>query len=277
MEALGIADHRKRDVRPGAVAGMRTAIAFSLALFLISGLSGQTALPRRAFEVASIRLRQGPVGRAVQFSASGPRLTLEAYPAVALIAEAYDLKPDQLSFAASGSQPDGDTYYDIVAKAEGDGTPRRGEFRLMLQTLLAERFHLKVHRETKEMPVYALVVGKNGPKFKQSSPDAAFVSDHGVNGHNQTITLARSTMESLANEIRGGFAVGRPVLDRTGLTETYDLKMEATPEGRINRAPEPGDISIFTAVQQQLGLRLDPRKEPVEILVVDHIEKPSEN
>jgi uncharacterized protein (TIGR03435 family) len=266
-----------RDVQRRAVVGMRTAIAISLALVLVSGLSGQTASPRRAFEVASIRVRQGPVGRAVQFSASGPRLTLEAYPAFALIAEAYDLKPDQLSFAASVSRPDGDIYYDIAAKAEGDATPKRGEFRQMLQTLLAERFHLKVHREMKEMPVYALVVGKNGPKFKESSPDAAFVSNHGVNGHNQTITLSKATMESLADDIRGGFAVDRPVVDRTGLTGTYDLKMEASPEGRINRAPEPGDISIFTAVQQQLGLRLEPRKEPLEILVVDHIEKPSEN
>lgn len=255
---------------------MRTAIPIGLALFFVSGLSGQTTPPRRAFEVASIRLRQGPVSRAVQFSASGPRLTLEAYPAFYLIAEAYDLKPYQLSFAASVSQPEGDTYYDIAAKAEGDGTPTRREFRQMLQTLLAERFKLKVHREMKETPVYALVVGKNGPKFKESSPDASFVANHGVNGHNQTLMLSKATMESIADDI-SGFGVDRPVLDRTGLTGKYDLKMEASFEGRTNRTPDAGDISIFTAVQQQLGLRLEPRKESIEILVVDHIEKPSEN
>jgi uncharacterized protein (TIGR03435 family) len=247
-------------------------------LFAIASLWGQAGPQPRPFEVASIRLRQGTVSRLVQFSTSGTRLTLEAYPVAALILEAYDLKPDQLAFAAPVSQPDGDAYYDISAKAEGDGTPTRSEFREVLQTLLAERFNLKVHRAMKEMPVYALVVGKSGPKFQESSVDADFVSNHGVSGRNQTLTMSKATMESLAQSLWGSFAVDRPVMDRTGLTGTYDLKLEATPESRITRTDQdPGEISVFTAVQGQLGLRLEPRKLPVEILVVDHIDKPSEN
>ena len=129
----------------------------------------------------------------------------------------------------------------------------------------------------REMPVYALVVGKNGPKFKESAPEAALISNHGVNGRNQNMTLAKVTMESLADDIRRDFGTDRPVLDKTGLTGAYDVKLEATPEFRINGGSAPGDISVFTAVQEQLGLKLEPTKGPVEILVIDHVEKPSEN
>jgi uncharacterized protein (TIGR03435 family) len=167
--------------------------------------------------------------------------------------------------------------YDIAAKAEGDGSPTRAEFRPMLQTLLAERFNLKFHRETRAMPVYALVVGKNGPKFKESAPDAPRVANFGVNGRNQNMTLTQATIDTVADTIKGIFFVDRPVLDKTGLTGKYDIKLEATPEFRINNNPQPDDISVFDTIEQQLGLKLEPQKANVEVLVVDHIEKPSEN
>ena len=145
----------------------------------------------------------------------------------------------------------------------------------MLQTLLAERFQLKVHRQSKDMPVYALVVGKSGPKFHESAPDAIFSGFHGLNGRNQSMTMTRLAI--VADEINN-YGLSRPVVDRTGLAGTYDLQMEATPEYRINHEPdEQKDISVFDAVQQQLGLKLKPDRAQVEILVVDHIGKPSEN
>jgi uncharacterized protein (TIGR03435 family) len=129
------------------------------------------------------------------------------------------------------------------------------------------------------MPVYALVVGKNGPKFKESAPDAKPSGHGGVKGRNQTMTLVKGTMVDVAQELQ--VYVDRPVVDYTGLTGTYDIKFEATPAFRLNRNPdqpsEPGDISAFTAVQQQLGLKLEARKAKIEVLVVDHVEKPSEN
>jgi uncharacterized protein (TIGR03435 family) len=128
----------------------------------------------------------------------------------------------------------------------------------------------------KEIPVYAVVVGKNGPKFKESAGDAAFSSHHGVNGRNQNVIASMYTMDHLARAF-GDFGVDRPVVDKTGLTGTYDIKMEATPEYRINRSPELGDISVFTAVQEQLGLKLEKQTAMTEILVVDHMEKPSAN
>ncbi len=227
-----------------------------------------------AFEGASIRVHNSPLTRIARFSPSGPRLTLEGYSLGILVMEAYGLKTWQVSFSGATSQANA-TWYDIVAKAADNTTPTRAEFPQMLQGLLAERFHLKVHRDTKETPVYALVVGRVGPKFKESQPDATAVSHHGVNGRNQTVNLSRTTMELLADDL--GIFADRPVVDRTGLTGTYDIKLEATPEFRISRDQHPDDISIFEAVQTQLGLKLEPRTEPMEILVVNSVEKPSEN
>jgi uncharacterized protein (TIGR03435 family) len=176
---------------------------------------------------------------------------------------AYNLRNDQVSRTTSLLTV-GDTMYDIVAKAEGEGTPTRAEFRQMLQSLLADRFKLEVHREMKEMPVYALVVGKNGPKLKESAPDADPWAHTGVSGRNYEVTMPKATMEGLVKEISNAAFLDRPVLDKTGLTGTYDIRLTYTPENRMSRGPEPDlDVSIFTAVQEQLGLRLVQQKADV--------------
>jgi len=115
---------------------------------------GQSKPP--AFEVASVKPHQGPLTRIADFRASGPRLSMEGYNAKLLILEAYGLKNYQVSFASPS--PWVDDFYDIEAKAEGDGLPTRAEFREMIQTLLADRFKIKIHREMREMPVYELTL-----------------------------------------------------------------------------------------------------------------------
>lgn len=167
--------------------------------------------------------------------------------------------------------------YDIAAKAEGDEPRTRPEFRRMLQSLLADRFQLRFHREMRELPVYFLVVGRNGPAFRETPPGASRRTNHGVDGGKQTLDLSLATMESLAAEIHSYFFVDRPVLDKTGLTGLYDIRLAATPEFRLRDGSEPGDVDIFKAVQSQLGLKLESRKADVEVLVVDQIEKPSAN
>jgi uncharacterized protein (TIGR03435 family) len=226
-----------------------------------------------AFEVASIHPHQGPLQRVMDFSSSGPRVRLEGYNLRGLIMEAYNFRNFQVSMKGIDEQQD--TNYDIVASAPEGTAPTRDEFRLMLQTLLGERFQLKAHIEKKPMPVYALVVGKGGPKLKPPSDTGHEL--HGVNGRNQFLKADSVTMYDLADYILGSFATDRPVIDRTGLTGTYKLRIEATPEWRINGNPQPGDLSIFTAIQEQLGLKLEPSTAPVDTLVVDHVEKPSEN
>ena len=259
---------------------MRNTTRFALLLVAFCEAFGQSppATPR-AFEVASIRVREG--APQWKFAISGTRLNIESYTLFGLIKEAYKLENYQIQ--TDGASPlllSTEILYDIVAKAEGDSTPTRDDFRQMLQTLLATRFQLKIHRAPKEMPVYALVVGKNGTKFHASVPDAdplIRVSFTGTNNEYALLTMPKTTMEGLADMI--GLVQGRPVLDKTGLTGTWDIKLFSTPEYKMNRGPEPnsGELSILTAVQQQLGLRLEPQKGSVEVLVVDHVEKPSEN
>jgi hypothetical protein len=197
---------------------------------MVSVLMAMALLAQGKFEVASVRPRTTEIGR-IEITTSGNRLTAEAESAGGLISWAYDLK----SYQIPDTKALDDTVYDITAKAEGDATPSRAEFRQML------------------------------------------AGNIGVHGRNQTMNSRKVTMDVAAERIRGAFFLERPVLNKTGLTGLYDVRLEATPEFRINRGPEPDDISVFTAVQEQLGLKLESTKAPIEVLVIDHIEKPSEN
>jgi uncharacterized protein (TIGR03435 family) len=247
----------------------------SFMVLMSSGVFGQPAPSVRAFEVASIKPHQGPLIQ-MDISTSGPRLNAEGANLYMLIMYAYHLR----SYQVSGTAPlmADDSRYEIAAKAEGDAAPTKDEFRQMLQSLLADRFKLKVHREMREMPVYELVVGKNGPKFKQSAPDASPLAHYHWTGRNNEITIPKATLDDVIGAIANSM-LDRPVLDRTGLTGTYDIKLTYTPDVKSHRDSEPdlSDINIFTAVQDQLGLKLEAQKAMVEILVVDHVEQPSAN
>jgi uncharacterized protein (TIGR03435 family) len=210
------------------------------------------------------------------FTLSGPRLTVEASSVPELIMYAYDLKPYQVALSTSPHETwYGEVWYDIAAKAEGDATPSKDEFRAMVRSLLADRFKLQVHREKKEMPVYALVVAKNGPKLKPSANGTEHQSRLGVKGRNYEVTMHKVTMDEIISMIRNAF-LDRPVVDQTGLRETYDATLTYTPN-LPNRTAELTDISIFSAVEEQLGLKLAPQKAMIDMLIVDHVEKPSEN
>jgi len=241
----------------------------------IAALLLATAAFAQTFEVASIRVRQLPLSVIAGYKASGARVEYEAWPLRLLVSEAYGLKMYEVAIPTLPAGSDAD-YYDIVAKAEGDAPRTRVEFRPMLQKLLADRFHLQVHREGREMPVYALTLGKGAPKLKASDSAPDIPMHFGVNGRNQFVDGKRITTEALAGAIRDCFGLDRPVVDRTGLTGVYDVKVEATPMFR-SREPEPSDLNVFTAVQEQLGLKLEPQKATIQVLVVDRIEKPSEN
>jgi uncharacterized protein (TIGR03435 family) len=196
-----------------------------------------------------------------------------------LLEDVYDIKQDLIS-GLSG--PIESARFDIEAKivdpdraALKKMTPEQE--RVMLLPLLNERFQLKLHTETKILPVYDLVVLPGGPKFKPSATQ----TDHGggstsINGSRTSTKLTAHDlpMTSLAKRLAG--AVHRTVIDKTGLSGNFDLAMEWSNEDN----PDSGAESfpdVFTAVQEQLGLKLQPSKGPVETLVVDHAEMPSEN
>lgn len=227
-----------------------------------------------SFEVASIHPHQGPLQRIMDFSSSGPRVRLEGYNLRGLVMEAYNLRNFQVSMPSAVDEQQ-NTFYDIVANAREGTMSTHDELRRMLQTLLADRFQLKAHMEKRQMPVYALVIGKGGPKL--GPPSETGHELHGVNGRNQFVEADSITMDDLANDIWDDFISDRPVIDRTGLTGSYKLRIEATPEFRMNGNAQFGDLSIFTAVEEQLGLKLEPSTAAVDVLVVDSAQKPTDN
>jgi uncharacterized protein (TIGR03435 family) len=225
----------------------------------------------QVFEVASVKIHSGSAGN-INISTSGPRFRASAETVGGLVLYAYSLRIYQLGYASKVILDD--EFYDIDAKADGETAPKPDEFRRMLQSLLADRFKLKFHHELRETPVYALVVGKSGPKLKQSAPDAVSYGRHGVNGRYQTMALTNATMEDLAQNL--WVYAGLPVVDKTGLAGTYEIRIEATPFDRMSRELDRADISVFQAIQQ-LGLKLEPQKTMIDVLVVDHVERPSGN
>jgi len=228
----------------------------------------------QSFEVASIKLHEGPCSR-IGVNTSGNRLLADCSSLNVLVPYAYNLKTPIVSTLPLWN----DAYpsWDIVAKAEGDAVLAPAEFRQMLQSLLADRFQLKVHSEMRETPVFALVVSKGGPKFKASDPNDDSRGIQGMNGRNNVVTLPNATMTDLVEALRNAL-LDRPVVDKTGLTGTYNIKLNYTPNFSANREnPDLGDITVFHALEEQLGLKLEARKEPLEVLVVDHVERPSGN
>jgi bla regulator protein BlaR1 len=220
----------------------------------------------QSFEVASIRLHKIPVST-VGVHVSGQRFTTDAMSLDNLVTYGYDLKRYQVSGVpvwADSNRIDCDRY-DIAAKAEGDGTLKQDQAKLMVRALLADRFHLQFHREMKEVPVYALVVARNGHKLKDSSPGAEVLMRVGGGFSGMQLTA-----------VKAGIGVDRPVIDRTQLTGTYDYKLTWAAGLSAPRSDFEA-VSVFTALQEQLGLRLEPQKAPVEVLVIDKVEKPSEN
>jgi uncharacterized protein (TIGR03435 family) len=209
-------------------------------------------------------------------SNGGQRFTGTNLPLTALILLAYDVTPRQVLGVPSSLDAVG---FDIEAKC--DHPIEKGQSLRMLQTLLADRFKLTFHRETKEQPIYALVIGKGEPKLKESLAESAVPSmqklpDGGVEYRGAPI----STLVLVLSQ-----QVGRTVIDKTGLKGRYDFSL-AYERGRSGRggtdgsesAVSPNNLpSVFTALQDQLGLKLESQRAPVDFIVVDHAEKPSAN
>jgi uncharacterized protein (TIGR03435 family) len=238
----------------------------------VQALYAQQA-PRLSFDVTSIRPHEGPLSRIADFSISGQRVNYGGYNLVLLLLEAYNLRNFQVS-VASEKLPMYD-YYEIAALAPGPAAVTREESRQMLQSLLADRFKLQFHREMREIPVYALVVDKNGPSLKPGSGDAACASRIGPlqpQDRNYQYQFTNCALDRLVNTLQAD----RPILDKTGLTGRYDITLSSTPAFRMRDSSEPGDIELSDAIRR-LGLRLEAQKTPFDVFVVDHVEKPADN
>jgi uncharacterized protein (TIGR03435 family) len=247
---------------------MPTAVATASCMILAAlAACGQTQTPP-AFEVASVKPNTSGSGSSRTSGTTG-QLTITNRSLKELIKMAYTVQDFQIS------APDwlGSAKFDIVAKipagAQKDQRPA------MMQTLLAERFHLAVHRGSKEMPAYALVVAKSGPKLQQVEPGGTSMNDNEDNS-SRRITAERVSMAALAEALAR--IVEHPVVDRTGLQGVYSLKLQYTPDNAKSDGPDAAGTSIYAALQEQLGLKLQTQRLPVEVIVVDHVERvPTEN
>jgi uncharacterized protein (TIGR03435 family) len=246
-------------------------------------LGAQAQTPKApAFEVASVR-RQAPSqspsgGRTFKAPSSklvgisGNRYDEGYLTLTDLIMRAYDVFPFQVTGVPPWGGQGGDDYA-VDAIAPGNPTPGIDEFRLMLQALLADRFHMKVHRENKEFSVYDLVVAKGGPKIREARAED---TTKPTTSAQVAVPRLKGSMEFLRLMISS--VVDRPVLDKTGLTaKVYEFQWNQAE--LINEKAQGGGLiapSAFTAVQS-LGLRLETQKAPMEVIVIDRAERPSEN
>jgi uncharacterized protein (TIGR03435 family) len=258
---------------------MRTLVGTSLWLFTAWGAFGQSAAAPPAFEVASIKpnlsARAGREGnRQEHIDVSPGSLSMRNVSLSSCIRWAYRVNQFQLS----GPDWLDSERFDIVAKA-GSPAPE-DQIRLMLQTLLADRFKLAFHRETKTLPAYVLVVGKNRPKFHESGGGGA--SSFDSPGKSKTIgSFKKYSMPELADVLSKTKMLDGPVLDETGLNGRFDFTLDFTsyvPKDMKDMKKEDMAFVIISGVQEQLGLKLELKKRPIEILVIDHAEKvPTEN
>jgi uncharacterized protein (TIGR03435 family) len=289
--------------------GLGAIVTAILLIVTAFGLFAQSdAAPR--FEVASVKKNaSSPRFMAVRPRAGG--LATENAPLRLLMQNAYGVQAFQISEGPAWIQSEG---YDIEAKA--DGKASRAQILLMLRSLLEDRFQLKLHRETKELPVYALTVAKSGLKLQPRKEGGCIPVDPsgtlpppsntpGQRAPGFPCGMPGVMMEPSGVRIEGGkvampdfirvlsMVLGRPVLDRTGFTETFDVRLDFTPDEAAAGLPrsagagdpdsppsaaDPGSPpTIFAAIQEQLGLKLESVKGPVEVLVIDHVERPSQN
>jgi bla regulator protein blaR1 len=255
-----------------------------LPLLLLAAAAAQTP---DTFEVASIKPGD-PLANGMSINyPPGGGIRMENCTLKMMVGFAWGLRDFQLSGGTGWIESE---RYHVLAK----GAPLEGpaDFRNMtdkqrevnaavirarLRQLLQERFHLEVHTETKELPIYALVVTKGGSKMKpNTSPDG---SPAGTMINGRRLEATRIAMDQLAQTLSG--MMRRTVRNETGLEGLFDLKLEWTPDAAPGAPDKPAETAtgptLLTALQEQLGLKLESKKGPVEILVIDRAERPTEN
>jgi len=241
----------------------------TLALGVMGSTMGHAAWAQPAFAVATIR----PSAKSVQFERDGKtdvspgHVQMRDVTVSTCLKWAYGVQQSQIV----GPETITHDHFDIEAKADDPVGP--DELKLMMQALLAERFDLKFHREKRELKSYSLVVAKGGSKVKPAAADEPTSRVNSATG-----TVARAvTIQEFADFVAGPLET--PVVDKTGLAGRYDFTLDFTsylPVGEKAMRPDMTEL-VFAAVQGELGLKFEPGKAMVEMLVVDHLDKPSVN
>jgi uncharacterized protein (TIGR03435 family) len=234
------------------------------------------------FDVATIKPSKPDDPRKLFIVQSG-RFQIINQPLTAILTFAYDVQAKQLI----GLPPWADTdKYDIDAKPDGEGAPSSKQWKRMIQKLVAERFKMTFHAEKKELPVYVLSVAKMGPKLTKSEGDPNGLPGLFFRGKLGDLIVRNANMGDFTGLMQEA-VLDRPVLDQTGLTGRFDFSLLWTPDdsqfaGMGSKIPPPTDAAnqppnLYTAIQEQIGLKLEATKAPADVMVIDHVDKPSDN
>ncbi len=234
-----------------------------------------------SFEVATIKPSK-PDTPGKMFRVQGRRFDTVNTTLSDIVCFAYGTHPKQLIGAPDWVTTD---KWDVNAQPDGEGAPNDKQWKIMWQKLLAERFKLAFHRDKKELSVYVLSVTKTGSKMTQADANAGALPGLWFQGWGK-LNVRNATMQDFANLMQSA-VLDRPVLDQTALQGRWDFTLNWTPDDSQfasfgTKIPPPTDTAnappaLYTAIQEQIGLKLDATKAPAEVFVVDKVEKPSEN
>src|SRR5579863_1926219 len=236
-----------------------------------------------AFEVATIK-PSDPASPGQIITLRGAEVITTNVTVHALINLAYWLHPKQLTGGPAWTESE---KFDMAGKPDAPGQPNVDQMKVMIQKLLADRFQLKFHFEKRELPVYAVRLAKTGAKITKSQDDPKGIPgwNFGRNASGMIMAFRNSPMSQFTAVLQN--STDRPVVDQSGLTGRYDFTLNFTPDAAmaaaLNGGPPPaGDNpdaapDLFAAFQQQLGLKLEPTKAPVDVMVIDKVERPSGN
>lgn len=249
-------------------------VCVAIALLLRTTTFGQPTGP--TFEVASIK-PSDPEARIGAITFPPGRFSVDNVPLRTVLLRIYGLNDYQLSGGLDWLKD----RYNIQAKAP-EGEFNDSQIRAMAQRLVEQRFQLKLHHESKPLPVYVLMLGKNAPKLAQSTEAPGMSLGIG----NGKITARRVKLSTLS--IALSRLLGRPVIDESGLSADFDFTLHYDPAsvglpfrdgsfGDATAAADAGEPSIFTAIQEQLGLKLEGQKRAIDMIVIDSIQRPTEN
>jgi uncharacterized protein (TIGR03435 family) len=223
------------------------------------------------FLVATIKPSSPDATGGWAFPGEGRHVSCVNATVVDILSVAYAIQVKQI---VGGPKWLSEDRYDISGIPDVAGVPSLVQIREMYRKLLAERFHLVLHREVREMPIYALTVAKGGPVLKIADPNENLNTGNSGSGGQRTLRFTNMSMSNFA--LNMNLYEDRPVIDQTSLTGRYDFTLTWTYDISRENAPD-APPSLFTAIKEQLGLRMDAVKGPAEVSVIDHVERPSEN
>ncbi|MGA7156891.1 MAG: TIGR03435 family protein [Acidobacteriaceae bacterium] len=251
---------------------MRNAILLLWCAFAWGGLHAQQpSVVPQTFAVATIK--PSAVGSPTQTQIQGNRFVTLGTTFVDLFKYAYDVHPDQVMGGAGWMRT---MKFDVVADPDTEKRPTSDQFKAMMRVLLMERFHVRMHSEQKMLPVYALVKASDPPTLKRSAGNAAGIPVVGYDPSGE-LEVGNATMADLAKFLQR-FVLDRPAVDETGIVGRYDLVLRWTP---LNAPVSGGEASappdLFTAIKEELGLKLKPTKAMTDVFVIDRMELPSAN